>query len=84
MGILREGEGWILLDWKQPVDGEKVAAYKIQRRQRGGGSCAYVGVAVESEVLLSGQERGVDFEYHVIAVNTAGEGKASNIVTAVL
>jgi hypothetical protein len=73
-----------LLDWKQPVDGGKVAAYKIQRRHRAGGSWAHVGTAVESEVLLTAQERGVDFEYHVMAVNKAGDGRASNIVTAVL
>ena len=37
-----------------------------------------------SEVLLNGQEPGVEFEYHVIAVNKAGEGRPSNIVRAVL
>lgn len=25
----REGEGWVFLDWKEPVDGGAVAAYKI-------------------------------------------------------
>ena len=30
----REGEGWVFLDWKEPVDGGAVAAYKIQHRER--------------------------------------------------
>ena len=41
-------------------------------------------MAVDSQILLNGQERGVELEYHVIAVNKAGEGEPSNIVTAVL
>nr|VFJ73865.1 MAG: hypothetical protein BECKFW1821C_GA0114237_105513 [Candidatus Kentron sp. FW] len=31
----RQGEGWIFLDWKQPDDGGKVAAYKVRRREEG-------------------------------------------------
>ena len=27
-------EGWGFLDWKGPVEGGKVAAYKIERRER--------------------------------------------------
>nr|VFJ65807.1 MAG: hypothetical protein BECKFM1743A_GA0114220_103915 [Candidatus Kentron sp. FM]VFJ68995.1 MAG: hypothetical protein BECKFM1743C_GA0114222_105075 [Candidatus Kentron sp. FM]VFK17710.1 MAG: hypothetical protein BECKFM1743B_GA0114221_104985 [Candidatus Kentron sp. FM] len=29
----RQGSGWIALDWKEPGDGGKVAAYKVQRRE---------------------------------------------------
>lgn len=50
----------------------------------GGGDWADVGMAVDSEITLNGQEPGVEFEYRVIAVNKAGEGPASNIVRAVL
>ena len=83
--VLREGKSWLLLDWKEPVDGGQPAAYKVQRRQRdGGGDWTDVGMAVESEITLNGQEPGVEFEYRVIAVNKAGEGPASNIVRAVL
>ncbi len=83
--VLREGKNWLFLDWKEPVDGGQVAAYKVQRRQRdGGGDWTDVGTAVESEITLNGQETGVEFEYRVIAVNKAGEGPASNIVRAVL
>ncbi len=34
--------------------------------------------------LVANGSGGVEFEYHVIAVNKAGEGPASNIVRAVL
>jgi len=80
----REGEGWIFLDWKEPVEGGAVAAYKIQRRQRPNGPWTDVGMAIESEITLTNQERGKEWEYRVIAVNKAGEGQPSNTVMAVL
>jgi len=80
----RQGEGWIFLDWKAPTDGGKVAAYKIQRRERPSGPWSDIGLAIESEITLSDQERGKEWEYRVIAVNKAGEGQPSNTVMAVL
>ena len=82
--VIREGKGWVFLDWKQPVDGGLPAAYKVQRRKPGATDWMDVGMAVESDIMLNGQDPGVEFEYHVIAVNRAGEGPASNIVRAVL
>ena len=81
---LRQGEGWVFLDWKEPVDGGAVAAYKIQRRERPEGAWSDAGMAIESETILSDQERGKEWEYRVIAVNKAGEGEPSNTVMAVL
>lgn len=43
-----------------------------------------VGTALETEITLSSQERGKEWEYRVIAVNKAGESGPSNTVTAVL
>jgi len=80
----RQGEGWIFLDWKTPTDGGKVAAYKIQRRERPSGPWTDAGMAIESEITLSDQERGKEWEYRIIAVNKAGEGEPSNTVMAVL
>lgn len=82
--VLREGSTWVLLGWKEPFDGGEVAAYKVQRRKRDTGDWTDVGTAVEREIMLSGQENGVEFEYQVIAVNKSGDGPASNIVRAVL
>ena len=80
----RQGEGWIFLDWKEPVDGGAVAAYKIQRRLRPDGPWLDIGLAVESETTLTAQEHNKEWEYLVIAVNKAGEGAPSNTVMAVL
>jgi hypothetical protein len=41
-------------------------------------------MAIESEITLSAQERGKEWEYPVLAVNKAGEGEPSNTVMAVL
>lgn len=82
--VIREGADWVHLDWKEPVDGGQVGAYRVQRRKREDGTWIDVGMAIESEVLLNGQESGVEFEYRVIAVNKAGEGRPSNIVRVVL
>lgn len=84
--VIREGKDWVFLDWKEPAEGEggEVAAYRVQRRQRDGGDWVDVGMSVESEVTLDGQDAGVEYEYRVIAVNKAGEGPPSNIVRAVL
>lgn len=80
----KEGKGWIFLDWKEPVDGGAVAAYKIQRRLRPEGPWSDVGLAVESEITLTAQDRSKEWEYRIIAVNKAGESEPSNTVMAVL
>lgn len=80
----REGEGWIYLDWKQPVDGGTVASYNIERRERPEGPWQTVSLAMTTETTLHDQDRGKEFEYRVSAVNKAGEGEASNTVMAVL
>ncbi len=80
----RQGDGWVLLDWKEPVDGGKVAAYKIERRERPSGPWTDSGMAIESEITLSNQERGKEWEYRVIAVNKAGGATPSNTVMVVL
>ena len=80
----REGEGWVFLDWKEPVDGGAVAAYKIQRCERPSGAWSDVGMAMESEITLTDQARGKELEYRVIGVNKASEGEPSNTVMAVL
>lgn len=80
----RQGEGWIFLDWKPSVDGGAVNAYKMQRRLRSDGVWLEVGLAIESETTLTGQERAKEWEYRDSAVNKAGDGARSNTVMAVL
>ena len=82
--IRTEGDTWLVLDWKAPVDGGGVAAYKIQRRKRDGGTWEDVATSVELEQLVSNQPRGIEFDFRVIAINKAGAGQPSATVTLVL
>ncbi len=79
-----QGEGWLELQWKAPIDGGKPSAYRVMRRQRPEGPWSDVGTAVVTEIELTDQPRGVEFEYRIVAVNKAGEGEPSNTVVVVL
>ncbi len=85
------GGGWVFLDWKQPVDGGKPAAYKVQRRVGGvvgsepvGDRWEDIATAILSEITLVDQPEKTEIEYRVIAVNKSGQGPESNVVMAVL
>ncbi len=80
----QQGEGWVLLDWKSPSTGGKVASYKIERRECPEGDWMLISVAMATEATLNNQERGKDWEYRVIAVNKAGEGVPNNTVAALV
>ena len=72
----------MFLDWKQPVDGGRVSAYKVQSRS--GGNWQDVATAIETEATLVDQPKGAELEYRVIAINKAGDGLPSNTVMVVL
>jgi hypothetical protein len=74
----------LTLSWKQPVDGGKVASYRIERRERAEGNWMLVETAIDTEVRLENQERGKEWEYRVLAINKTGKGAPSNSVMAVL
>ena len=82
--IVREGEGWIALRWNKPADGGKPAAYRVQLRASRKGSWREVGSTVDTEITLHNQERGVDLEYRIVAINRAGESTPSGTAAAVL
>ena len=82
--VARSGKGWVFLDWKPPLLGGDVAAYKVQVARPEEGAWKDIGMSVDTELLVSDQERGVDLQFHVIAVNRAGQGGPSNIVRVVL
>lgn len=83
--VLRQGAGWLTLDWKKPADGGAPASYKIERRElTENGIWTLAGISVDTEVTLNDQKHGKEWEYRVIAVNKAGDGEPGNTVTALL
>lgn len=81
---VKQGEGWVELSWKKPVDGGAVSSYNVYRRQRPEGSWELVKSAFYTSITLTSQTRGIEWEYCICAANKAGEGMLSNTVLAVL
>ena len=82
--VLQEGDGWLVLDWKHPIDGGRVSAYRVRCREFETGGWHDVAMAIDTEVLINDQKRGVELAYEVVAVNKAGAGEPSNIITVTL
>ena len=77
--IIGQGDGWVNLDWKEPMEGGKVATYVVQRSQNGT-SFSDVAPAVESKAVLNNQPSG-KYIFQVVALNKAGRGMASNTIS---
>jgi hypothetical protein len=82
--VVRSGKGWVFLDWKFPTEGGDAAAYKVQCSRPEEGTWKDVGASIETQLMVNDQERGVDLQFHVIAMNRAGESDPSNIVRVTL
>ena len=82
--VRQQGEGTIDLTWKAPVGGGKASAYRVQRRERPEGPWLEILTVFATEVSLTDQPRGKEYEYRVIAANKAGDGEPSNTVMVVL
>lgn len=87
-----QGPGDCFLDWKNPAPGGggEVDFYRVERRKRTlqGQQTedwgAWQVTTTVSEINLSGLDRGVEYDFRVIAVNSAGDSAPSNVVTVVL
>lgn len=83
VAIRGQGDTWVVLEWRPPADGGPAAEYRVQRRKPGG-RWEEVARAVDNDCLLSDQPRGLELDLRVLAVNPAGSGRPSEIVTVVL
>ena len=81
---VEQGAGWIHLEWKKPATGGTVAIYFVERLTPGASDWPHVAEVYAPKVILEKQERGIEFQYRIVASNKAGNGKPSNSVTAVL
>lgn len=85
-----QGPGALELDWKSPAPnhGGEVRSYVILRRDQGPGGIltqwTQVGMALNTQLILTGQPRFTPLEYRVIAVNTSGISLPSNTVALTL
>ena len=79
-----QADGSLSLAWKPPIDGGTVAAYQVMRRLRSESAFEDAGTALIPVATLTGQPRGVELEYQIIAVNKAGQGPPSNTQMVVL
>jgi len=81
---VKQGEDYLILDWKAPYGGGKVKVYKIYRRIEDENEPQVINSALDTEIKLLNQPRKVTLQFHVTAVNNAGESLPSNTVSVVL
>ena len=82
--IVGQGDGWVQIDWKEPVGGGKVASYIVRRSEDGGSKFDDATTVSISEATLLNQPKGKKLIYQVVAQNKAGDSMASNTVTLTL
>ena len=89
--IIKQGMGTIAFHWKSPATnaGGPIRNYVILRRDKPDptkpfGPWQQSQAAIETETFLTNQPRGIDLEYRIVAVNSAGNSIPSNTAAAVL
>jgi hypothetical protein len=84
-----EGQGMLWLAWDTPASGGPVRNYIVERREQpaGGGEFgdwSIAGTALNNEINLNDQPRGIQMEYRVMAANITGQSIPSNTSAVVL
>ena len=84
-----EGQGILWLAWDRPESGGIVRNFVVERREQPAGGGVFgpweiVGTALNNEISLDDQTRGIQLEYRVTAVNLGGTSTPSNTAAVVL
>ena len=86
-----EGPGDLTLQWDKPVHdpNRPVINYTVERRDEpaGGGEFGdwiFVDMTYKNQIELTGQPRGIQMEYRVMATNAAGQSLPGNTAAVVL
>ncbi|HEW79642.1 MAG TPA: fibronectin type III domain-containing protein [Phycisphaerales bacterium] len=88
---IAQGQGELSLKWDRPAgdSGDPVRNYIIERHQQSQNDGQFsqwtlTGTVYQTQINLSNQLQGIQLEYRVKAVNTAGESSPSNTAMVVL
>ena len=81
--LVDEGDTWVAIRWKAPLNGGPVAAYRIERKENAG-DWQDAGISMVTEARFSDLPRGVELNYRVLPLNRAGIGQPSATITVVL
>ena len=89
--IIKQGMGTIEFAWKPPATnaGGPIRNYVVLRRDKPDpnksfGPWQQSQAAIETETFLTNQPQGIDLEYRIVAINSAGTSVPSNTAAAVL
>ncbi len=85
---IAQGTGELWLAWKKPAETTgMIRNYIIEKRQADQGSFGdwqLEATTIDKKIHLTGQPKGIQLEYRVKAVNTAGTSTPSNTAAVVL
>jgi len=84
--IAEKRNNLLYLIWKKPSNGYEVKCYIVERRIQSKvnqcfGLWQIVGSSIDTDIELENQLKGVNLEYRVVAVNSAGKSMPTNTIT---
>jgi len=83
LAVVKQEIGRVIFKWKNPAAGGRIKAYLVQRKETEAPPEEWMNLwtATIKEADIKEQPEGKVFDYRVRAINNAGIGTPSNIVT---
>jgi hypothetical protein len=78
-----QGDDWVLLQWRPPVEGGPAVSYRVERKKPGG-PWELAADAPDNDCLLSALPSRIEIDLRVTAVNRSGTSPPSETITVVL